>query len=81
MPGMPSRETCGGSEQKMPEMMLGTMMPHCIGMMLPRVEADRRGEIGTAILAAILESGAEGMTEQQTRSFRQSLDNMLHGST
>ena len=73
-----------GSEQQMsqmPEMMLKMMMPHCIGMMLPAIDLDRRGEVAAAILSAIVEKGSAGMSDKQNRSFRKTLDEVLNAST
>jgi hypothetical protein len=70
----------GGHEQKMsqmPEMMLKTMMPHCIGMMLPMIDPDKRGEMAAPILAAIVEKGSAGMSDEQTSAFRKALDKAL----
>lgn len=73
----------GGHEQQMvqmPEMMLKQMMPHCIGMMLPTIQPEKRSEVAAAILSAIVEKGASGMTDEQARSFHNSLDEVLHAS-
>jgi len=73
----------GGAEQhmaQMPEMMLKTMMPHCIGMMLPAVDPDKRGAVAAAILSAIVEKGSVGMSDDQMRSFLKSLDEVLNPS-
>jgi hypothetical protein len=77
MPGMMGEMMQGGSGQQMPEMMLKGMMPHCIGMMLPMIEPDKRGEAGASILSAIVEKGSAGMSDEQTRSFLKSLDEVL----
>jgi hypothetical protein len=69
-----------GSGQAMPEMMLKTMMPHCIGMMLPSIEADQRGEAAAAILSALVEKGSSGMSDAQKQSFRKSLEDVLQAS-
>ncbi len=71
----------GGPEQQMsqmPEMMLKTMMPHCIGMMLPAIDPDKRGGVAAAILSAIVEKGSAGMSQQQMRSFFKALDDVLN---
>lgn len=70
----------GGHEAQMPEMMMKTMMPHCIGMMLPAIDPDRRGEVAAAILSSIVEKGSVGMSDEQTRSFRQALEEVLNRS-
>ena len=81
---MMAQKMKGGSEQQMsqmPEMMLKMMMPHCIGMMLPAIDADKRGEVAAAILSAIVEKGSVGMSDEQNRSFRKALDEVLNAST
>ena len=49
------------------------MMPHCIGMMLPAIEADKRGEAATAIVSALAAKGPEGMTEEEGQAFLKTL--------
>jgi Na+/citrate or Na+/malate symporter len=74
----------GGHEQQMsqmPEMMLKTMMPHCIGMMLPAIDPDKRGEVAAAILSVIVEKGSVGLSDHQMRSFLKALDEVLNPST
>ena len=74
----------GGSEQhmpQMPEMMLKSMMPHCIGMMLPAIDADKRGEVAAALLSAIVEKGSVGMSDEQMRSFLKALEEVLKPAT
>ena len=71
----------GGAEQhiaQMPEMMLKQMMPHCIGMMLPTMDPDKRGEAAAAILSAIVEKGTAGMSEEQSKAFLDTLRNILN---
>jgi len=71
----------GGHQQQMsqmPEMMLTTMMPHCIGMMLPAIDVDKRAEAAKAILSAIVEKGAAGMSEEQASAFRKTLNEVLN---
>ena len=63
---------------QMPEMMLSTMMPHCIGMILPAIDVDKRAEAAKAILSAIVEKGAAGMSEEQASAFHKALDGVLH---
>ena len=80
MHDMMSKMTQGGHEQQMqqmPEMMLKTMMPHCIGMMLPAIDPDKRGEIAAALLSTIVEKGSIGMSDPQMRSFLKALDGVL----
>ena len=81
MQDMMSRMMQGGHEQQMaqmPEMMLKTMMPHCIGMMLPAIDPEKRGEIAAGILSAIVEKGSVGLSDGQMRSFLKALDDVLN---
>ncbi|MDH3596602.1 MAG: hypothetical protein OEM93_17305 [Rhodospirillales bacterium] len=83
MQDMMAKMNQGGHEQQMaqmPEMMLKSMMPHCIGMMLPAIDPDKRGEVAAAILSAIVEKGSVGMSDQQMRSFVDALDEVLDRS-
>jgi hypothetical protein len=66
---------------QMPEMMLKMMMPHCIGMMLPAIDPDKRDEIAATILSAIVEKGTVGMSYEQIRAFHNTLDKVLKSST
>lgn len=78
---MMSQKMQGGSpQQQMPAMMLKSMMPHCIGMMLPAIAADDRAEAATAILTALVDKGTDGMSEAQSKAFRQALDKVLRPS-
>jgi len=70
----------GGHEQQMPEMMLKMMMPHCIGMMLPAIDQDKRGEVATTILTAIVEKGSVGMSDEQRQSFLKALGQVVNPS-
>jgi hypothetical protein len=84
MPDMMSKMMQGGHEQQMaqmPEMMLKMMMPHCIGMMLPAIDPDKRGAVAAAILSAIVEKGAVGMSDSQMRSFLHALDEVVNPQT
>ena len=80
MQDMMSKMMQGGHEQQMaqmPEMMLKTMMPHCIGMMLPAIDPDQRGEVAAGILSAIVEKGSVGLSDGQMRAFLETLDDVL----
>jgi hypothetical protein len=77
---MMSKMMPGGSEHEMsqmPEMMLKKMMPHCIGMMLPKIDPDERGEAAATILSALIEQGSAGMSDGQMQSFRKTLEEVL----
>jgi hypothetical protein len=81
---MMAQKMQGGAAQpmsQMPEMMLKMMMPHCIGMMLPAIDMDKRGDVAAAILSAIVEKGSVGMSDEQRQSFRKALEEVLHAST
>ena len=80
MPDMMSKMMHCDTDQQMPEMMLKEMMPHCIGMMLPAIDPDKRGEIAATILSAIVEKGSVGMSDEQMRSFLAALDEVLDRS-
>ncbi len=62
----------------MPEMMLTTMMPHCIGMMLPAIDAEKRGAAAAAILSALVDKGTAGLSEDQRQAFLETLEGVLH---
>ncbi len=71
-PGKPAGSAGGAAGRhmaQMPEMMLKSMMPHCIEMMLPAIEPEKRGEVAAAILSAIVEHGPNGMSDEQTKAF------------
>jgi hypothetical protein len=83
MQGMMSKMKEGGPEahaSQMPEMMLGMMMPHCIGMMMPKLPAEKRGEVAAALLSTIVKKGSDGMSDEQTRAFIKSLEEVLNTS-
>ena len=77
MPDMMSKMMHCDSDPQMPEMMLKGMVPHCIGMMLPKIEPDKRGEIGAAILSVVIEKGSVGMSDEQMRAFLKALDDVM----
>jgi hypothetical protein len=66
-----------GGMMPMPEMMLKMMMPHCIGMMLPAIDPDKRPEAATAILSAVVENGTKNMSEEQKKAYMQALSSAL----
>ncbi len=80
MPMMMGQMKQGGAEQSMPEMMLNTMMPHCIGMMLPGIDADKRGEVAAKILSAVVEKGVVGLSGEQKKSFLETLKKAIESS-
>ena len=80
MQEMMSKKMEGGSGQhmsQMPEMMLKQMMPHCIGMMLPAMDADKRGDAAAAIVSAIVEKGTAGMSKEQSEAFLRDLGRII----
>ena len=81
-PDMMAKMMGGGAEghmAQMPEMMLGKMMPHCIGMMLPAIDPDKRGDVAAEIVSALAEKGIAGMSEAQAKAFRETLGKALRG--
>ena len=81
MQDMMTEKMKGGPERQMsqmPEMMLKMMMPHCIGMMLPAIDPDKRGDVAATVLSAIVEKGAVGLSDEQMRSFLGALDEVLN---
>ena len=77
---MMDRMKQGGMEQSMPEMMLATMMPHCIGMMLPGIDPDKRGEAAATIIAAIVDKGTAGLSDEQKKSFLETIKRAIEAS-
>lgn len=83
MQGMMAKFKEGGPEghtPHMPEKMLRMMVPHCIGMMLPKVAVDKRGEIAASILSTIVAKGSGGMSEEEKRAFISALGEALNAS-
>lgn len=74
--GMPGMMKCG-SGGGMPEMMLTKMMPNCIEMMLPKIDAEKRGDAAAAILSAVVKNGSAGMSEEQKAAFDKTLSEAL----
>ena len=52
-----------------------------MGMMLPAIEPNKRGEIAAAILSTVVDKGSVGMSDEQKRSFLSALDEVLKTST
>lgn len=77
MEGTMGKMMGGGSGHGMQEMMLKKMMPNCIQMMLPAIDAEERGEVAAEIVSALVNKGTEGMSEQQKSAFRKKLDETL----
>ena len=42
------------------------------------IEPDKRGEIGAAILSAVIETGSVGMSDEQMRAFLKALDDVMN---
>lgn len=76
MQGMMAKMKAGGTEadtSQMPEMMLK--------MMMPKIAADKRGEVAAAILSTIIAKGSDGMSDEQTQAFLRNLEEVLNPST
>lgn len=77
MEGTMGKMMGGGSGHGMQEMMLTKMMPNCIRMMLPAIDAEERGDVAVEIVSALVNRGTEGMSDQQKTAFRRKLDDAL----
>lgn len=75
--GMMGNMVGGAPSNRMPEMMLETMMPNCIAMMLPKIDVAKREQIATPILSALVKSGVQGMSNEQEVAYRQTLEKAL----
>ena len=53
----------------MPEMMLKGMMPHCIKMMMPAIANDKRADLVTNIVSALMEQATSGMSGEEKAAF------------
>lgn len=62
----------GGMEKDstMPEMMLQTMMPHCIKMMMPKIPKDKRADLVTGTITALMEQASSDMSDEEKASFK-----------
>lgn len=62
----------GGKEQDstMPEMMLKTMMPHCLKMMMPKIPKDKRADLITGTVATLMKQASSGMSDEEKASFK-----------
>ncbi|MDH3241584.1 MAG: hypothetical protein OEO83_13065 [Alphaproteobacteria bacterium] len=58
-----------GHDGKMPEMMLRAMMPHCITMMMPKVSKDKRADVASGLIAAVVEQATKDMTAEEKAAF------------
>ena len=76
MHGMTGGGMPGGSGKGMPDMM-SRMMPNCIRMMMPHMDAAKRRDMATAVLKALVESGAEGMSAEERRTYLDELADIL----
>ena len=56
-------------ESMMPEMMLKGMMPHCIKMMMPAIAKDKRADLVTNLVSALMEQATSGMSGEEKAAF------------
>lgn len=77
MPMMMGNMKQGGAEGSMPEMMLKMMMPHCIGMMLPSIDPDKRIDAATTILSAVIDKGVQDVPDDQKQAFLEALEKII----
>lgn len=57
--------------------MMPRMMPNCIRMMMPQMDAAKRRDMATAVVKALVESGAEGMSAEERRTYLDELADIL----
>ncbi len=51
-----------------PDMMM-EMMPHCFGMMLPKMPKDKRMEFVMKMVTTLTEQGCVGMPDEEKKTF------------
>jgi hypothetical protein len=54
----------------MSEMMLKTMMPHCVKMMMPKIPRDKRADLVTGAVTALMEQASSNMSDEERTSFK-----------
>ena len=62
----------GGDEQEsmMPEMMLKTMMPHCVTMMMPKIPKDKRADLIMGTVTTLMGQASSDMSDEEKVSFK-----------
>ncbi len=55
-------------EECEPEMMMD-MMPHCFGMMLPKMPKEKRMDVVLKMVGTLVEQGSAGMSENERKEF------------
>ena len=75
MMGMMSRMKEGGKEMEMPMMpqMMVKMMPQCLEIMLPNIPVEKRMDFVSNMVAALVEHGSAGMSEEERKDFVEKL--------
>ena len=68
MMGMMSKMMEGCEPEMMPEMMMD-MMPHCFGMMLPKMPKEKRMNVVLNMVGTLVEQGSAGMPENERKEF------------
>ena len=51
-----------------PEMMMD-MLPHCFGIMLPKMQKEKRTEFVLKMISTLAEQGCSGLSEQEKKDF------------
>ena len=51
-----------------PDMMMD-MMPHCFGMMLPKMSKEKRTEFVLKMVATLTQQGSSGMSDEEKKTF------------
>jgi hypothetical protein len=49
--------------------LMSTMMPHCFGLVLSKMPAEKRSFYLTGMIKSMLEAGSEGMSEEEKDYF------------
>lgn len=60
----------GDQHAMMSEMMLKTMMPHCVKMMMPKIPRDKRADLVTGAVTALMEQASSNMSDEERTSFK-----------
>ena len=68
MPPMMQGKGEGADMPMMPKMMT-TMMPECLKVMLPYVPIEKRTDFAVRLVANLLKTGSEGMSEEENKEF------------
>ncbi len=79
MSGMMGGDCTAGAMPPMAQMMT-QMMPHCLEMMLPQIPKESRIDFALKLVKSIIDNGANGMTAEEKKAFKQSLMEVIQGA-